>query len=193
MSGSRKKIDTSIPPYMRPRREYWPDDWECREYFSSVIPEFYDFSGGNDGISGTTRESKEDTDQYYGDKRWVVNFLIQNDRILKAHRESDPDSPEDRRRALIDARVDQRESDKFDKQDRRDAAIDAGDCSAAYTGNCKDECRGKGLRGACCHCSGQVIKAGGTAYTKLKNRHTSSGGARQSRSKPSHAYDGPPE
>jgi hypothetical protein len=127
----------------------------------------------------------------------VKHWLIKNHQLLKEQREAvSPvfsQNRSDRRQAAIDARIDMRDFEKQEKLDRRDAAIDAGTCDSAYTGNCWDDCRGNGVRGACNKCTGQVVKAGGTEYTRQKSRHTDSDGARSCRITSSRVYEGEPE
>lgn len=161
----KKEIDTSVPPYFRPRPAHWPEDYECNDYYSSIIPKLYiDMSGDME-----TRLSS-----------WSKCWVIENHKLLEAQREEvSPVFTESRLGAAIDARAGIRDFNKQGKLDRRDAAIEAGDCSAGYSGQYKDGCRGCGTGGECFRCPGQIVK--------LKNvdmlivRHTSSGGARQPR------------
>lgn len=178
MSETRNKIDTSIPPHLRPRPAGWPSDWECREYFSSIIPKFY--QPVNLGLN--KEDSKRNKVNPYT-TLWTKRWLIENDRLLKEQREEDESQGfcEDRRQAAIDAREDMRLLEKSEKLDRREAAVKACDCLASYEGNCKNDCRGDGISGECNKCSGQAVPAGGTTYTKQKSRHVDSGGARQPR------------
>lgn len=167
-----RKIDTRIPPYLRPRPAHWPKDYYAGEYFSEIIPEFY-------------QDVSQCVESY--SSPWTRRWLIENDKLLKAQRDEDAD---DCLLAAIDARADMRDFFKQEKLDRREAAVEVGTCDSDYIGTCKDNCRGEGEGGACNQCSGQVVKAGGTIYTKQKSRHTDSGGVRSSRSKSNHVYSG---
>ncbi len=176
----RNKIDTRTPPHLRLRPAHWDADCFSREYFSWIIPKFY--TDVSKDMESKDMESKDmESKVTLHVKRW----LIENDRLLKEQREEV--SPvismtrSDQRQAAIDARVDMRDIDKQEKIDRREAAVAAGTCDAEYTGRCKNDCRGDGTSGACNKCSGQLIKAGGTEYTKQKSRHVDSEGARQPR------------
>lgn len=175
-----QKIDTRIEPHLRQRPAHWPpNDYYASNYFSEIIPEFYlDVSQCKESYSS----------------HWTRHWLIENDKILKDQRnETSPVFAECCLGAAIDAREDMQDFDKQGRLDRRDAAIEAGNCSAEYTGRCKDLAYGRGVRGACNSCSGQVVKPGGTEYSKLKSRHIDSDGAMQSRIKSSRVYDGAPE
>ncbi len=169
-SETRSKIDTSVPPHLRPRPAHWPpNDYYAGEYFSSIIPKRYQY------------------DACWENKiTWVSKRLIDESTTLlqEQYHEVSPvvsQTKEDYYRAKNDARVDMRDTEKQEKLDRRDTAIETGTCDPDYEGTCKDDCRGMGISGACNKCSGQIVKAGGTEYTKHKSRHVDSDGARQPR------------
>lgn len=171
MDEKKNEIDTGIghyvKPHLRPRPEYWPADCFCREYFSSVLPKFYQ--------AEASWESKATP--------WVRRWLKENDMLLKEQREEI--SPivsktnEDRRRAAQDAQDDIHEFNQQGRIDRRDAAVETGDCSAEYVGRCKDLGYGQGTGKECFRCAGQVVKLKDS--NKLAAKHTASGGARQAR------------
>ena len=181
MCEKKKKIDISIPPHKRPRPAHWPKDWLCREYFSSVIPQIYQYDA--------CWENKV---------TWASRCLLNENTTLlqEQYHEVSPvvsQTKEDYYRAKFDARDDSWELDRDEKLDRRVAAIESGTCDIDYEGTCKDSCKGCGVGGKCNECPGQVVKAGGTEYTKQKSRSANSGGARSSRIKSSNVYNGPPE
>ncbi len=180
-SEKKNEIDTRIKPHKRPRRDYWPRDLDCREYFSSVIPKVWQYDAcWENKITWASKRLLDESTTLLQEQYHEVSPVISQ-------------TKEDYYRAKDDARADMRDFDKQAKLDRRDAATEAGTCDPDYEGTCKDDCRGKGVRGACNSCSGQVVKAGGTEYTKRKSRRADSGGARSSRIKSNHVYDGPLE
>ncbi len=147
--GKLEKIDTKVLPYLRPRPLYWPHDYTCREYFSSVIPKRY----VDDGLY---------ENEFSPDLEWIIH---KNEGILKKQRdEVSPvfsETKEDRIQAAQDALADIQDFNWQGKLDRRAAAVDAGNCSAEYVGNCKDICYGQGVGGECSRCAGQVVKLSG--------------------------------
>lgn len=170
MCEKKREIDSSVPPHKRPRPAHWPPrDYYAGEYFSSIIPKQYQYDAcWENKITWASKRLLDESTTLLQEQYHEVSPVVSQ-------------TKEDYYRAKNNAREDMWELDRDEKLDRRAFAVSAGTCDSDYEGTCRDECRGNGVSGVCNECPGQVVKAGGTEYTKRKSRHTDSDGARQPR------------